>query len=139
MQIFILILHVLGAGILIGVSVFAFAAALRPPLTQQALDRMSFVWKFGMWASGAQFITGVLLIMQEPDELARHPLIWTKVILWMVEGMLASMVIAKQAKRAQQALASNQPVRSAGLRVLLGLQLTIFVAIVALGVIVVEA
>ncbi len=136
MHILLLILHVLGAGVLIGVVVFAFAAVVRPPLNQQALDRLGYVFAFGMWASAAQLVTGVLLITQELDELGHSPLIWTKVGLWVIEGVLAGAIIKKQAMRAGKALAQGQQLQPGSLRTTVSLQLLLILAIVILGVIV---
>jgi hypothetical protein len=135
---FLLILHVLGAGIVIGVAALAFAAVVKPPFTQISLDRMAFVGRFGMWGSIWQFLSGAALMGLEWEELGRSPLIWTKIVLWAVEGFLASTIVSRQVKRISGALAQNQQPPSAGLSTTLLANLLLIITIAALGVVVVS-
>lgn len=130
----LLILHVLGAGVVIGVAVLAFAAVIRPPINQTTLDRMAFVGKFGMWGSIWQLLTGVGLMAQEWDELRGNTLLWTKIVLWAVEGFLASTVVSRQVKRIEGALAQNLAPPAAGLTTTLLTNAVIILLIAAIGV-----
>jgi len=136
---FILILHVFGAGLLIGVGVLAFLAVYRPPLTDKSLDRLGFVGKYGMWASFWQFATGAILMGMEWSETSHNPLVWTKIILWVIDGAIASRVLRNQVQRVRTAMAANQPPPQANLKMVLGLYAVIILAIAALGVMVAEA
>ncbi len=133
----LMILHLFGAGLLIGICVLAVLAVIKPPITKVGMDRLSFVARLGMGASGAQFITGAIMMATEWDELGHNPLVWTKIILWVIEGTLASLVISRQAKQAGVALANGQtPTR--GLPNSLLIQAFLVLLIAALGIIVVE-
>lgn len=134
----LLILHVFGAGIMIGVGVFAFVVVARPPVTEKGLDRIGFVGRLGMWASIWQLLTGAGLMANEWGELSRNPLIWTKIALWVLEGALSSMLIGRQVVRIRAALAVNQPPPAVGLASTLLLNAVIIIAITAIGVFVVS-
>ncbi len=114
-EIILLILHVFGAGLIIGISILALASVIKPPLTAKNLDRLGFIGRFGMWASTWQFITGALLYAREPSEFNHNVWFWIKIGLYVLEGTLSSMVIGRQVKRVSAAIAQNQPPLSRGL------------------------
>lgn len=137
-HIILLILHVFGAGLMIGIGALALKAVVRPPLTEQSLDRMGFVGGLGMWASIWQLLTGVLLMLQEWSEHSHNPLIWTKIGLWVLEGVVSSMLIGRQVRRIRAALAQHQPPPRAGLATVLLVNLLLILTIAAIGVLVVS-
>lgn len=130
----LLFLHVVGAGVVIGVIVMAFAAIVRPPLTRQSIDRFAFVGRFGMYASGSQFVTGAALMALEWGELGKSTLLWIKIILWVVEGMLASMVIEKRMRQLRTVVEGGQPVPRTAVPALVVVQLVLILTIAAIGV-----
>lgn len=130
----LLFLHVVGAGVIIGTSVLAVFAVVRPPLTPTSLDRMGFVGRFGMWASIAQLATGGALMGLEWNELGTNPLVWIKIGLWALEGTISSMVVGAQVRRVRAALDAGQPPPKAPLTTVFLSNLIIVLAIAAIGV-----
>lgn len=134
----ILILHVLGAGVVIGVVLLALASIIKPPLTREAIERMHFVSRFGMIASVWQFLTGIVLSWQDWDEFRSSKLFWTKITLYLIEGAVASLLIEKQAKTAAVQLQNGQPVTGAKIRAGAWIQFLAIIAIAVIGVILVS-
>jgi uncharacterized membrane protein len=130
----LLFLHIVGAGVIIGTSVLAVFAVVRPPLTPVSLDRMGFAGRFGMAASIAQLVTGGALMGLEWDELGKSPLVWIKIGLWAIEGALSSMVVGAQVRRVRAALDAGQPPPPTPLTTVFLANLIIVLAIAAIGV-----
>lgn len=128
----ILILHVLGAGLVLGVSFFCAVLMYRKEWTSEQLDRFVYIGKFGKWFSVWQFLTGIILASNEWSEFKESKIFWIKMGLYLVEGALAGVLIEKRAKslqagRAQKGFASG-----------LLVQLFLILLIISLGVLLVE-
>src|SRR5512143_1921465 len=95
----IMILHVFGAGLLIGIVLLALYSVFKPPITAQAMDRLHFVSHLGMYGSMWQFGTGLLLVIPEWSEFRASRLFWTKMALYVIEGVLASTLLARQSRQ----------------------------------------
>lgn len=135
-HIIVLILHVLGAGVVLGVVFFSVIAVIKPAVVAEQLDRLHFVGRFGMWASGWQFVTGVILYLQEPDELQENKIFWVKLGLYVVEGLFASIVLNRQLKKLQTGdQATIAPGKLTGVLIVHALLIG---AIIVLGVLIVE-
>lgn len=133
---FVLILHVFGAGILVGVVWLSIMSVIRPAVIAQQIDRLGFVHRFGIIFSGWQFVTGVVLFLMERDELQGNHLLWAKLGLYVIEGAFAGMVLDRRIK-ALRADATNA-LPTSTLRTLLVIHAALIVAIVSLGVMIVE-
>lgn len=133
---FILILHVLGSGIILGVVFFSVLAVIRPTAVAQQIDRLLFVARVGMWASGWQLATGIILYLMEPEEFQANSVFGWKIGLYIIEGAFASLVLNKQLKRLEK-----NPTSQTSTRMLTGILIVhalLIAAIVVLGVMVVE-
>lgn len=129
---FILILHVLGAGIVFAVTFFAVALTIKSTWSMQTLDRLRFVGKFGMWSSAWQLVTGLILSIQHWDELHASKLFWTKMIIYVVEGTFASMLVERKLRTANDQRAPK------GINTIMLTHMVLILAIVALGVMIME-
>lgn len=137
LHLIILILHVLGAGLVIGVVVLALLAVIKPPVTAAAMERLHFVSRFGMAASIWQFFTGLYLAYADWDELKSNRVFWTKLILYVVEGMIAATLLDRLSRRTAAQTATGTT--TAGpLRLTLIIHALLILAIAALGVVLVE-
>ncbi len=130
LHLIILILHVLGAGLVLGVVFLSVFLTLKP-LNPEKLGHLGFIGRFGMWGSIWQLLTGLILTANDWEELGEKPIFWVKMGLYVVEGTLASMVIDRQAKRA----VGGQPAKGLGTTLLL--QAVLIIGIIALGVLLV--
>lgn len=134
LHLFVLILHVLGAGLVLGIVILSVAAVIKPPMTPRALDRLEFIGRFGLWGSAWQFLTGAILFLQERGEFNHNPVFWTKIGLYVVEGILASQLLQRQARTTTMALANGQTVTAGGLRAVLWAHAGLIIAIAVLGI-----
>ena len=126
----ILILHVLGAGVIIGIGFLALAIAFRKPLDPEKIARLQWVGSFGLGATVLQLITGLYLSWSDWDTLHNSKIFWTKMGLFVLQGAVAGGLIGRKVKEAGQGKGSP-------LTVLLAHSLMILI-IVSLGVMMVE-
>lgn len=134
----IMILHVLGASVVVGVVVLALASVVKPPVTAQAMDRLHFVSRFGMGASIWQFLTGVILAYQDWGEFKGNGIFWTKMALYVIEGTLASTLLGRLSKRTALQTVNGQTTSGGPLRTTLAVHALLIVAIAVLGVVLVS-
>lgn len=124
----LLILHIIGAGLLIGVVVFSLSLAFKKTWSQNRIHTLHYIGTFGIWASMWQLVTGVLLASSEWEEFSGSHIFWTKMGLYVVEGVLASMLIMRKAKQLQEG--DSKP----GFMVLLLIHTILILGIVGIGV-----
>lgn len=133
-----MILHVFGAGLVIGIVLLALYSVIKPPVTAQAMDRLHFVSRLGMWGSMWQFGTGLILAYQDWGEFRASKIFWTKMALYVIEGSLASMLLGRQSKRTWEQTANGQTTSGSPLRMTLAIHAVLILAIAALGVVLVS-
>lgn len=133
-----LILHVFGAGVVIGVVVLSVIAVIKPPMNAATMDKLHFAGRAGMAASAWQFFTGLMLVIPEWSEFRSNRLFWTKMTLYVVEGTLASMLLTRQSKQVWEQTKEGQNVPGNKLRTTLWLHAALILAIAAVGVVLVS-
>jgi len=134
MENLLLILHILGAGVVIGTVCIGLFSVAKPPINAVSLDRLKFVYQFGIWGSGWQFVTGLILFLREPEEIGEHTIFWVKIALWFLLGITAGLFVRRQAMRAGKALAEGHTPSHGGFFTLLCINFIIVVLIAAIGV-----
>ncbi|MBI3572862.1 MAG: hypothetical protein HY092_01540 [Candidatus Kerfeldbacteria bacterium] len=127
----ILILHVLGASIVIASAFYSVVLTIKQPISPEKLGHLRFIGRFGMGASIWQFFTGLYLAAHEWSEFKTSKLFWIKMALYVLEGILASTLIGRKMKQA----ASGQ---SKSLTVTMLTWAVMIVLIAAIGVLLVE-
>lgn len=128
----ILILHVLGAGLIIGIIFFSVILTFRPHLPPEKLSMLRWIGRFGMAASIWQLLTGIYLTSTEWSEFRDSRLFWVKMGLYVLEGIIAGLLIERRVKHASQ----ENTGRGFGLTFLLWS--VIILGIVIIGVLLVE-
>lgn len=132
-EILLLTLHILGAGIVIGATFAAYVAVWKKPTTAVGLERTRFLGEIAKYGSIWQLLTGLLLVFREPSEFSGKQIFWVKIGLYVVNGLIASLILSRQGKAAGLAVSQGQtPSRSVALTILV-LLLTV-VAIAGIGV-----
>lgn len=126
----VLILHVLGAGVIIGIGVLALAIAKKKTLSPEEITRLQWVGKFGLPASIVQLVTGLYLASADWGTLHSSKIFWTKMIVFVLQGVIAGRFIAKKVKAAGEG--------KGGLFAILLLHSLMILTIVALGVMIIE-
>lgn len=132
-HIILLILHVLGAGVVIGIVFFSLVLAMHPrDWSAAALDRLHFVGRFGMWASAWMLVTGLILAFQDWDTLRVSRVFWGKMVAYAVEGIFAGTLITRLVRQAKAEL------RPRNLGTMMLIHALLILLIVSLGVLLVE-
>ncbi len=138
-MIIVLILHVLGACVVVASAIFAVIITFRQPIKTDNITVFRFIGRFGLFASIWQFITGLILYVHEWHDFNAKPLFWVKIALYVLEGIMINSLITKRIKKAAMA-SPGQP-----LPVIKGLSATVLVwalmivAIASIGVLLVES
>lgn len=94
-----LILHIIGAGVIIGVVVFSVLLNIKEGVSQERLRIFQMVRLTGTVAAGWLLVTGLVLYFQEADELKGNVLFWIKIGLFVLDGIVAVLIIDRKIKR----------------------------------------
>lgn len=132
---FILLLHILGAGVLIGVVFFSLALTIRQPLTPEKLKMLAFIGSFGKWAAGWQLLTGLGLLYYNWSDVKSLTILWVKLGLFVLVGLISTQVIKT---KVQVALRDNDQTAAASLPLWAWVMVLIVVAMVTIGFSLVE-
>ncbi len=127
-HIILLTLHVIGAGLILGVVLLSLFAAFRKTWSPERIATLHFIGSFGKWASVWQLLTGIGLASGEWDELGSSPIFWTKMVLYVLEGALAGMLIERRAKQLEVGAETS------GFMTILLVHAILIIGIVVLGV-----
>lgn len=135
MHILLVILHIVGAGVLVGVVVFSLIIsrkALSPELQKIAVMMRNLGTAGAAW----QLVTGLVLYFEEPEEFRESAIFWVKIGLFVLDGLVAVLIIDRKIKSASQ---QGQPASIPGLPLWALVNLVILLSIIVLGVLLVEA
>jgi len=131
----VLVLHILGAGVLVGVVVFSFVLAVVPPLTVEKVNLIDRLTPFGKFGSAWQLLTGLYLAGHSWSDIKSLTIFWLKIGLFVAAGLIIEFLVRRQA---HLALEENNP--KAAKLLLAGsiLLVVVIILIVTIGVILVE-
>ena len=99
MHLSFLILHLIGAGVIIGVVVFSVLLNIKDGVSQERLKIFRMVRLTGTVAAGWLLATGLVLYFQEADELKGNILFWIKMGLFILDGLIAVLLIDRKIKQ----------------------------------------
>ncbi|MEK9167687.1 MAG: hypothetical protein AAB613_03020 [Patescibacteria group bacterium] len=126
---FALLVHLISASVVMGIVFFSLVFSVSKPLDEIKLKAISFIRKFGLYATGLTVISGVYMAYRHWDELSSSPLFWTKIILIGLDYFIAVRLInAKVASGLSGDLNSTR-----GLTVLTWGSFIAFIAIFTIG------
>jgi hypothetical protein len=131
LHILVLILHVGVAGLLLGTAFFGLLFARKQQLGAADVSAAKNVVLVGKPLSGIQLILGLILVFWEPSKFLNNPLIWSKLVLYVVSGFVAAAVIQKKLLASADGADKKA---SADLRKWLVILLVLVIALIALGV-----
>lgn len=137
MHILFLTLHILGAGVMIGIVVFSVVLNIQGTVTPERLKIFQTIRNTGIYAAIWLVITGLVLFFQEPEEFKRNVLFWVKMGLFVLDGIIAVLVIDRKTKNAL-ANQTRRPVPISNMTVWALVNLAILFTIVTLGVMIAE-
>ena len=95
-----LILHIVGAGVIIGVVVFSVLLNIKEGVSQERLKIFQMMRLTGTIAAGWLLATGLVLYFQEAEELKGNILFWIKMGLFVLDGIIAVLIIDQKIKKA---------------------------------------
>lgn len=137
MGIILLTLHVIGAGILIGIITIAIALSFTKEISTERAKIYQLFGKIGFIAGMLLLATGIGLYLQEPDEFNESTFFWIKIGLFIVDGIIATQIVDRKVKEAVdrkngQLIVQNKVTRW------FWANLVILVSIITIGVFLVE-
>ncbi len=94
-----LILHIIGVGVIIGVVVFSILLNIKEGVSQERLKIFQMVRLTGTIAAGWLLTTGLVLYFQEAEELKGNILFWIKMGLFVLDGIIAVLIIDQKVKK----------------------------------------
>src|SRR3989344_1481674 len=94
----VLVLHVIGAGLMLGTVFFAFIIALKKVLDPSKLSLLKNIFVFGTIGAIWQTITGIILYFQEKDEFEDSKIFLVKIVLFILDGIVALLIIDRRIK-----------------------------------------
>src|SRR5258708_2120678 len=98
----ILVLHVLGATIIIGVAFVTLIIEIKKYTSKQILTLTEFIWKIAGIALGIQMLTGFYLAWSEWDKISKIPYFGIKMFLFFVVGTVVGIVNRNRFKKLQE-------------------------------------
>jgi len=129
---FVLLLHLLGAGVVIGVIFFSLVLAFRKSLDSSKLSILKLIRGYGTAGISWMFVTGVILVYlenQDGNNLLSSKVFWVKMALIAADGILAYSVINRKITD----LESGQVAAAPGLKTATVISALLFIGIVTLG------
>lgn len=133
----VLILHVIGAIGIVGSSFVSLFVLSKSTIPRENLKLLERIWKLVGPSIGIQLLTGIYLASYEWDEFGRNPLFWTKIILFVLTGVIGGGVVQSRMKAGLAQTGDTVTLPGIGRWALASF--LIFVAIVSIGVILVES
>lgn len=137
MELTVLILHILGAGVLLGLVVLSAVIVFLNGLSEAMLKILEKTRWLGPGFSLWMLLTGAALYSFEPEEFRQSKIFWTKIGLYVVEGLVAALVIDAKIKR-EKAAGVDVVSTAKKLRWAYVVHASLIIAIIALAVIMVE-
>lgn len=117
-HLFILVLHALGAMVIVGssfVSVLMLSGRRTPLANLKLMDR---IWMILGPVIGLQILTGLYLMINEWDEFGHNYWLWLKIILLVADGLVSGVAIRRQLQtmlsRPSESEIDPQPLRARG-------------------------
>ena len=134
MKLFILVLHVIGASILLGTSITAVYFVFVHTLTRDMMKFITMVRSLVPTAVVAQLITGMLLFMGERKEFEGVWQFSLKLVLYLMSGVLGGIIL----KRKSLTYREGNEAHTKALKWLMVLDVVLLLGISGLGVWIVE-
>lgn len=124
-----LLIHLLGAAVVLGIVFFSLALAMGKPLDEVRLKAIQIIRRFGIYAMGVTVLAGLYLAYGDWSELKGDKLFWIKLALIALDYFVAVRLINAKV----EAALGGDPSAAKGLAVLAWGSLIAFVAIFTIG------
>lgn len=134
METLFLTLHIIGAGIFIGIVVFSLLLTVWKPFTQDSLRVILAIRSVGIYTAVLMLLSGIFLYFQNPDEFKTNILFWIKMGLFVFDGLFAILYVDRKINSNLSAQ-DNKQLSSRPWTFLIIINLIAIFTIVTLGVI----
>ncbi|QQG49621.1 MAG: hypothetical protein HZB70_02350 [Candidatus Berkelbacteria bacterium] len=125
----VLLIHLFGAAVVLGIVFFSLALALGKPLDETRLKAIQIIRRFGVYAMGVTVLAGLYLAFEDWAELKGDKLFWAKLVLIALDYFVAVRLINA---KVEAALTGNGNATK-GLTSLAWASLIAFIAIFTIG------
>lgn len=98
MHTLLLILHIIGAGVMIGVIVVALMVAFSKTAIEGRWKLFEYFGRLGMAAAIWQVVTGMGLFILEPEDFKINTLFWVKMGLFVLDGLIATQIVDRRVR-----------------------------------------
>ncbi len=98
LHLIILILHVLGATILVGTAFISLIIQFKFNRTNEQINILGFIWKVTGPILLIQILTGLYLAFSEWENFGSNPLFWIKMFLIFIVGLTVGIVSNREFK-----------------------------------------
>jgi uncharacterized membrane protein len=95
----VLILHVFGAAIIIGIAFVTLIIEIKKLYEVPVLKLVELMWKAAGVAMGIQLLTGIYLAATEWEEIGKSPYFWIKIVLFFVLGGVVGTINSRRFKQ----------------------------------------
>lgn len=129
----VLILHVVGASLIIGVAFVTFIVEIKKYASKQVLELVELIWKIAGVGMGVQLLTGLYLAASEWETIGKMQYFWVKMFLFFIVGGTVRVINRRQFKEIQ----GDQKKRTTNISLAL-IGLLVFMVIAILGVLIAE-
>lgn len=131
----LLILHIIGAGVLVGMIAVALMIIFSKTVIVDRWKLFGMFGRLGMIAAGWQLLTGIGLYLLEPDNFKSSTLFWVKIGLFVLDGIIATQIVDRRVR----SVSTNKESASAGILSTAYLaNFLIISAIITLGVLIAD-
>lgn len=137
MDITFLALHVVSAGVLIGIIVIAIAFSFVKEVSLERAKIYQLFGKIGFIAAMLVLVSGVGLYLQEPEKFNGSTIFWVKIALFLIDGAIATQIVDRKlrdavAQKNGQLIVQNKVARW------FWINLIILITIITIGIFLVE-
>lgn len=129
MHLAVLILHVIGAGVVLGVVVVSVVIGLWPNIPAERLALLKIIRRIGTTAVGWQIATGLLLAVQDGRDILDNNVFWTKMGLFAVDGVVSGSLVKAKIDDLLGRGTANAPLRGSARLLLLTSVVTVLFVI----------
>src|SRR3990172_4060313 len=96
MHLFVLISHVIGAGIFVGAITVAAYVTFRSPLDSARIRILKSLQVIVPFATYAQLVSGTYLLFTNLEHFFYSELFWLKMALYAADGLLATFILKER-------------------------------------------
>lgn len=136
LHLIVLVLHVLGAAVVIGSLFASVFVVFGKKISKERLELLDRLWKVIGPVIGIQAITGIYLAATHWDEVGNNPLFWAKMGVFLIEAVWGGIILNLQLRN--NLSKKENEVSWPGVSAHIKLSFLFYIIIATLGVILAE-